>query len=239
MIFPGAVIGGYSAKGVTFDGSNDYLSLGSSPTGLSDQAVGLLSFWINGANASANAYLFFGGSIRFRVLFTAAADDVYVLGDNTSGTNILGMNTSVAVLDSSWHHVLAAWDTSTSANCKIYVDGVDRTTLTTRTSGNIDYTFGSFYCGASNTGSFKLNADVAEVWFSHNQWLDITSSANRAKFASSGRPVTLGSDGSRPTGTAPIIYFKGPASNWGTNAGTGGNFTVNGAFTDAATKPSY
>ena len=57
-------------------------------------------------------------------------------------------------------------------------------------------------------------------------------------FSRNGRPVSLGSDGSKPTGTAPPIYLKGPASTWGVNSGTGGNFTVVGSFSDAATKPS-
>lgn len=240
MIFPGAIIGGYGAKPVTYDGSNDYLSLGSEPTGLSDTAIGLLSFWLKGAAlASGQSYLLYGGSIRFRAMFLSANDDLNIICSSTSGSLNLSMQSSIAVLDGSWHHIIAAWDTATAGNNKVYVDGVDRTSLSSRASSNIDYTFGSFQCGADSSGNNKLNADVSDVWFAHNQWLDLTSSTNREKFAKNGRPVNLGSDGSKPTGTAPIIYFKGPASNWGTNAGTGGNFTVNGTFTDASTKPSY
>lgn len=237
MIFPGAVIGGYSAKGVTFDGTNDYLSLGSEPTGLSNTKIGLLSFWVKGASSGITSLVLYGGSIRFQVRFVG--NPLGIVGADASGSINLSLQSTVDVLDGSWHHCLAAWDTETAENNKIYIDGVDRTNIVSRANSNIDYTFGSFYSGASSSGGNKLNADVADLWWAHNQWLDITSSANREKFAKNGRPVNLGSDGSTPTGTAPIIYFKGPASNWGTNAGTGGNFTVNGAFTDASTKPSY
>lgn len=239
LVLPGAIIGGNSAQGVTFDGTNDYLSLASEPTGLADTAIGLLSVWIKAPpKAPTASYLVYTGSIRFRIDFDAS-DQVRIVGLNTAASVRLSMTSSIAVLDSSWHHILAAWDTATSANCKVYVDGVDRTTLATRVAGNIDYTFGSFYVGAITAGLSQLQGDVAEFWFDSNQWIDITNSSNRAKFANNGRPVSLASDGSKPTGTAPIIYFKGPASNWGTNAGTGGNFTANGAFTNATTKPSY
>lgn len=234
LVLPGAIIGGNSAPGVTFDGTNDYLSHETGPTGLVDTAIGLASVWIKAPpKAPAASFLVYTGtSNKFRIDFDAS-DKVRIIGLNSAASVILSMTSSIAVLDSSWHHVLMAWDTATSANCKVYVDGVDRTTLATRVAGNIDYIAGSFYVGAS------LEGDVAEFWFDSNQWLDITNSANRAKFANNGRPVYLGADGSKPTGTAPIIYLRGPASNWGTNAGTGGNFTVNGAFTNATTKPSY
>lgn len=242
MILSSGIVGGYAAKAVTYDGTNDYLTRGSELTGNADGKLGLLSFWVKGAALPAspfNSYLFYNASVRFRVRFDTTTDNLQILGSNTSGTVILSMSTSVATLDDAWHHILAAWDMTDSAKCKIYQDGVDRTTLTTRTDENIDYTFGGWQVGATNTGATKLNGDVAEVWFSNSEWADITDSAVRGKFAKAGRPVSLGADGSRPTGTAPIIYLKGPASAWGTNYGTGGDFSVTGSFTDAATKPSY
>jgi len=51
------------------------------------------------------------------------------------------------------------------------------------------------------------------------------------------RPADLGSNGSTPTGTQPLIYFNGDAASAGTNAGSGGNFTINGSPTDAETNP--
>jgi hypothetical protein len=64
------------------------------------------------------------------------------------------------------------------------------------------------------------------------EFLDISVEANRRKFINAaGDPVDLGSDGSTPTSTAPIVYQNGDFTNFETNQGTGGNFTVTGALT--------
>ena len=61
-----------------------------------------------------------------------------------------------------------------------------------------------------------------------------TSATNVQKFRdTAGRAVSLGSDGSIPTGTAPVIYLKDPALSWETNSSGNGNFTrVGGNFTN-------
>lgn len=241
MIFPGGVIGGgYGAKGVTFDGSSDYLLLSGGLSGVSDGRVGITSFWINSSYTSANQYIFQCGNFqRFRIILDLTTGNLRIVGQNTSGTIILTLGSSSGVCDGSWHHILAAWDTDTGANNLVYVDGADDTSLTTRSAANIDYANDD--CGLGRriaTDNFYLHSDLAEFYFT-TEWLDITSSTVREKFAKNGRPVYLGSDGSKPTGTAPLVYLKGPASNWGTNSGSGGDFTTHGTFTDAATKPSY
>lgn len=241
MIIASGIIGGSSTPAVTFDGSNDYLSKASSLTGIADGQLGLLSFWIKAAAPGSSQYLaYFGSAGRLRVFISASTGYISVAGFRSTGASCLNMDsTTTPAANGNWRHVLAAWDLSADASCKVYIDGSDVTTLNTRTANNIDYaTAGPVTIGADNTGAFKLGADVAELYFT-TEWLDITSSTNRQKFAKNGRPVALGSDGSKPTGTAPLIYLRGPASNWGTNSGTGGDFSVVGAFTDAATKPSY
>ncbi len=40
------------------------------------------------------------------------------------------------------------------------------------------------------------------------------------------RPISLGSDGSLPTGSAPVFYFKGNGDAFNVNSGTGGDMTV-------------
>jgi len=54
------------------------------------------------------------------------------------------------------------------------------------------------------------------------------------------KPVDLGSDGSTPTGTAPIMYFsrRNGASTWGDNKGSGGTFTQSGTFLAGSDSPS-
>ena len=243
MILSSAILGGvYPANGVVFDGTNDYISRTSALTGIADGAVGLVSFWVKGAAPGSSSDLLSAGTGagEFIGFFFSATTGVanFVLRRST-GAICLSMESSSAALDGSWHHVLAAWDTAADASCKVYVDGSDVTTLSTRTANNIDYTVASWRIGAQiNTANFKMAADVAELYFT-TEWIDITSSANREKFAKNGRPVSLGADGSKPTGTAPLLYLKGPASSFNTNRGSGGDFTVTGALTDSATRPSY
>lgn len=240
MMIAGGIIGGYSAKAVTFDGTNDYLSRTAQLDGIADGKLGTLSLWINGAQPATSRYvMYFGTTGRFSVLVISTDGSMSISGRTSAGANMFAMNSSTnPVADGSWHHVLASWDTSDTNKCKFYLDDADVTTVALISNNDIDYaTAGNIACGAGASGNFRLGADVAEFYFT-TEWLDLTDSAVRAKFIKAGRPVSLGADGSKPTGTAALLYLKGPASNWGTNAGSGGNFTVNGTFTDASTAPS-
>ena len=90
--------------------------------------------------------------------------------------------------------------------------------------------------GAANA---NLNADIAEAWFGLGQFLDLSVIANRRKFRDvSGNPVSLGADGSLPTGTPPAVYFSGNASSFATNRGNGGAFVLTGTLTNASTSPA-
>ena len=103
---------------------------------------------------------------------------------------------------------------------------------------NIDFTDTDWGVGSTTLGASKLNACLSEFWVS-NEYIDLSVEANRRKFIdSSGKPVDLGSDGSTPTGTAPLIYLPNPSGTFENNAGTGGNFTVTGALTACADSPS-
>lgn len=230
MIIASGIIGGYSARGVTFSG--DYLKISGS-AGLSDSKTGLFSIWTKSTSSSLMFAVYDG---RFRVYVDT---DLSIVGMNSSGSTILNISAATSTLNNdNWHHTLAAWDTSASAKTKVYLDGVDATSISALLDSAVDYgNYGEFRIGAA-TSSASYSGDMAEFYLT-NEWTDITDAAVRAKFSRNGRPVSLGSDGSKPTGTAPPIYLKGPASTWGVNSGTGGNFTVVGSFSDAATKPSY
>lgn len=80
----------------------------------------------------------------------------------------------------------------------------------------------------------NLDGVVEFVYFDSPTTLpDITQQSVRDSFGS----TQIGSDGSGPTGSQPLIYFTGAASVWnaGTNQGDGGNFTQAGtAFSDVS-----
>jgi len=111
----------------------------------------------------------------------------------------------------------------------------------TLTNDTIDYVTATpnWAVGADTDATDKMSGAIAELYFAPNQYLDLSVQANREKFILNGAPVSLGSDGSLPTGTAPAIYLPNRAALVGTNAGSGGNFTINGAPKDANSTPVY
>ena len=93
--------------------------------------------------------------------------------------------------------------------------------------------------GGLPDGTLKLDGSIAELWFAPGVYIDLSVEENRRKFITDAlRPANLGSDGSTPTGSAPLIYLSGATSSWHTNKGTGGGFTENGDLTDSTSSPS-
>ena len=244
VIFHGAIIGGFSATGVTFDGTNDYLRNGTELTGLVDGKVGTVSFWMKTAPGQdgTTAIILQNGTdaADFRMRLHYIVDKVTIACADSGGVNAITIaENTVTATDNAWHHYMVAWDAANAAPNLLYVDGAANTGTVTRSDRVIDYTRGEWGLGARHgDGALKLSADMAEFWFT-TELLDISDAAVRAKFAKNGKPVGLGSNGSKPTGSAPMIYLRGGAANWGTNYAGTGDFTVVGAFADSATKPSY
>jgi hypothetical protein len=241
----------YRVGAVDFDGTNDYLS----KSGLTGAAVTnkfSLVFWINlqGETNHTGTVISVSdagsGSSAFRVFLNAGA--LQVIGLNSSDATILSATDGSDLTTSGWQCVMMSLDLSDTAKRFVYVgDSARSFTWTTYTSANIDTTDSkSYYVGAfagtSLPGGLKLNAALGEVWLALGTYTDFSVEANRRKFYSStGKPVSLGGNGSVPNGTAAIVYLRlNPnqvTSGYATNRGTGGNFTVTGALT-AVTSPS-
>ena len=78
----------------------------------------------------------------------------------------------------------------------------------------------------------------SDLWIEYTH-LDLDVVGNRRKFISGDKkPVFLGTDGSKPTGSAPPVYFSGDATDFSTNKGDGGAFTLTGTLTNSSTSPS-
>lgn len=243
MMIAGGVIGGFSVTGVNATGSQ-YLTKASDLTGIADGKVGTVSVWIKSAAASdATSPLILSNGD------SAANNRFYVskFGDESARISALQSGGASAIVmgsrakpfaDHAWHHLLASWDTSDAASCLLYLDDADETNIISRTNANIDYTRGATAIHARYDGAFAFAGDVAELWFDAVN-IDLSVEANRRKFIKAdGTPTNLGSTGNKPTGSQPLLYMRGGAANWGTNKGSGGDFTVTGTFADASTKPS-
>ena len=231
----------FVANAVDFDASNDFMLRGGDLTGNADGQEGTLSVWfrIDGTDGSRIAISTTSSSrVNFRRRSTSNAFQIEL--ENTSGTAILDMETSAALTASStWRHILASWDLSVPV-AHLFLDGVnDEAGGSTETDDTIEYTRSEHSVGATGGGGDKWDGCISEFYANFAEFIDITIASNRDKFRDgSGKPVSLGSDGSLPTGTAPIIYFNGDSTNFQTNQGTGGAYSVTGSLTDCSTSPT-
>ena len=218
---------GFLVNAVDFDGTNDYLSRGGVLTGAVDSKTGTLSTWIKRGVDDVGHNIW-----SLRVAAGGEASFIQMLSDNkffmllrnTGNTNILNVRTvNTIVVADGWTHILASWNLSTSV-AQIYINDVsDADTPATMLDQNIDYTRGDAGIGhdwsaAGSAGTNKLNGCLSEFWFEDGLYLDLSVKANRRKFIDgAGKPVDLGSDGSIPTSTSPLIFLSGETVDWHTN----------------------
>lgn len=235
---------GEQVPAVTFDGTNDFMTRGSGLDGAMDSSTGMMSFWfrMNGGNGAQQSLIRSEeGAVNVR-RFTDNTWQIQLI-DPTFSTLFVVTSTPTFLAGSGWHHFMASWDTNASAGNKIgqvYIDDASVAGTHTDAGGamDIDYTEVSWAVGARQNATEKLNADIADVAMWFGERLDLSIEANRRKFiSSSGDAVDLGANGELPTGSAPIMFFRGPASSFNTNLGTGGDFSVTGALSDAADGP--
>lgn len=236
----------YSAQGVLFDGTNDWMTKASGLTGAANGKQGIFSCWfkMKGNDAGFNAFLEQSTGLGAGInIYRYNDNTVRLIGKNGSVVTILDMATvGTFVNGMGWKHILAAWDLGTGVG-QIYIsDTSDRNASPTLTNDTLLYTnTATQNIGSRNSGGggFKMFAEIADYYLNTATTLDLSNSANRRKFITAGlKPVDLGSDGSTPTGSAPIIFFSGATASWNTNKGSGGGFTLTGTLTDASDSPS-
>ena len=231
-----------------FDGTNDYMLRGAELTGMADSKSGIASVWfrLDGGDSSD---LYALGNLTSEApngfgVSRQNTNKFAVWGVNAAGTKILHLRTiNTYTTGNTWRHVLASWDLATAGARHLYINDVSNLDVITFINDTLDYTKGEFSCGSNAAGANKMNGALAEVYFAPGQYLDFSVEANRRKFISaSGKPVNLGTDGSTPTGVAPIVYFYlgdgDTVANFATNRGTGGNFTITGTLDAASSSPS-
>lgn len=230
----------------------DYMTRGGL-TGAVDSKLGILSFWlrIDGGNFTPRYY--FTGLVtaggtdrRIHVIHNTLDDtiDLVITDSDGSGTFLLLSTASSYAASATWHHFLYSWDQTSTPACSLHVtDADDLGSPVLRQDFAADFTLGEWTIGALVNGPIRMNGALAEFYFAPAQYLDFSIVANRRKFISGGgKPVFLGSDGSLPTGIAPLVYqhlADGEAvANFATNRGSGGNFAISGTLDTASTSPS-
>jgi hypothetical protein len=138
-----------------FDGVDDYVSIGHS-SALNVGDTFSYELWLKRGTAQGTSQ---------RLLHKGAGPAALGLGANNKlvllpgGAGVATTATSAsAITDQSWHHVVA---TKSGASARIYVDGVDVTTLVTNTTMTASTT--SLNIARATSGSAYTNADIDEV----------------------------------------------------------------------------
>lgn len=213
-----------------FDGTNDYLSLASDLTGNADSKLWLFSAWLRFDGGDATHQVFAGSTGSGIIIYKHNSNKIRMYAEEPGNGLILDQySTTTYTAGATWYHVLCSGDLGNN-KAYIYVNDVSvGDTPATLVDDEIDYTRPAWAVGATTVPSIPMNGAIAELYLAR-EYLDISSEANRRKFIdTNGYPVDLGLTGYKPTGTAPIMYFRSRANNAGLNSGTGGDFTINGA----------
>ncbi len=227
---------GYTPYAVTFDGSNDYMTVTNSQTGMADGYGFTYSEWLKPTLGVDGRLMSFFVTASLRYYISVLADGrINVQAYSSGGTLKVSTFTVNPLTASVWTHVYIALSRTTPLT-NFYFNGT-LTAVTNATwvgnDGNPnDYdnpVSGRYTVGADYTGLNKINSDRCELWWDDTMFDDPT----KFRDSGTGKPISLGSDGSTPTGSAPVFYFRGQQDGWAVNYGTGGtNFWVKGAFAD-------
>jgi hypothetical protein len=221
----------YNAVASTFDGSADYLS-GAVSSSLSDNKLMTCSFAFKALETSTGQIFELEGATDRIVTAYRSGTRLAILVGNASGNLYYLMYEMVAFKT---YSVQATFDLDVEANCKVYLNGVLGTSVSSGTFVSADMswsTAGSIGVASTYTGSNIYNVAIGELWVS-NEYVDLAT-YNPFYDADTNKPKYLGANGELPTGSSPLIYLPLRADDAGNNLGTGGDFTVNsGPFTGA------
>lgn len=228
----------YAAKAADFDGTNDYLTKSGALTGAAASKLFSGSLWFKRSVASTNQTIWGAVSTADVIRFNAS-NDFAIQVEAAGGGPGLGIAAFGQSDTTAWHNAVWSVDMADTGKRHLYIDGVSALDdISDYEDTTLDFTDASNTIGARNDATRKLDACIADLWLAPAQYIDLSVAANRLKFYNAGSPVDLGSDGSTPTGVAPLMFFSGPVATWHTNKGSGGGFTENGALTACASDPT-
>lgn len=237
----------FACDSADFDGTNDGLTRASALTGQTASKQCIISFWINFDNI-AGGYVFFArdSTAGWNACHLTCGADL-IIATNTDGVGFAyraSTTGSPFTAAAGWQHALIAWDGAAGVE-SIHVDDVAAAhTLNSNNNANTSWdNTDDYWVGQDQASTNRIDAQLAELYVCPGSYLDMSVTANRRKFRSAtGKAVSLGSDGSTPTGTVPLVYLHlddgESAVNFATNRTGKGNFTVVGALATGANSPT-
>lgn len=231
------VDGSHSVPMVRFDGANDYLTIADGTLGQSDGKDFTVSFWIKMASGTDGSHLVITNTNGGRFgIHRDASNKIGITLRNTSNTTIANVITTNTLTESDGlTHVSFAINLGNSTQAdrlRITLGGTLETNIDTIAPLDdlVDFTNITFYI--SSLSSQWIDGNIGQFYLAE-EYVDTSVAANLALFVdSNGNSVDLGSNGSTPTGTQPLIFLNNPVATWQNNLGSGGNFTVGGELVD-------
>lgn len=244
---PASGVAPFTCDAADFDGTNDWMARGGALTGIADGKAGTFAccFRVDGGDGTFRGLYIINtttAAAGFSV-FLDSSNRLNVIARNTAGTLILNkITTSTYAAGATWYVMEASWDLAATTSHLYVNDAAPTLGTNTNTDDTIDYTKDNVGIAARGDGATKFSGCLAEVFF-HTTYIDLSVEANRRKFISAtGKPVSLGADGSTPLGVQPLVYQRiadgAAASTFATNLGSGGNFTITGTLDVCSTSPT-
>lgn len=221
------------AAAIDFDGTNDYLSRSSDMTGNVNSKTFTFSCWIYPGSGAGSDVIYASSTSYFDHNNSEGVD--VVLRNTSNGTVLLASLPSNSVPVDTFSHFLISVDLSNTSNRYVYVNDVNITSgvaWSTYTNQEIDWTDTPHQIGAEGGGN-KLIGRLSNVFLDYT-YRDLSVTNNRRLF--------ITEDGKPADGQAslnPIMYMPlDDPEDIGYNAGTGGDFTVNGVMARSGRGPN-
>lgn len=229
----------------TFNGSAYLRASGTGAGNLTDGVSYTASFWvkITGTGSSYNVFTIGDSSGALRLSLSWLSGQMRFRGYNSTSALVADLLGSQVLNTNTWYHVYWCVNTTSFSLTKLYINGVEDTSLneTVLSGGIMDLNSSSGYrftvgAGTGGTPTGLIVGSLAELWM-NDVYLDQFSS-----FFAGGAPVALGTSGELPTGSVPTFYFSsnGSGSSWlnmGTAGGTPPSFNITGSLTSTTPPP--
>jgi hypothetical protein len=218
-------------------------------TGNTDSKTFTFSVWFYPVKGTSNTqhFAWSSGGYTFHVTDVNNGGQIHIDGiGNDAGwppafyanVNVGGGSGSFLSTDS-WNHLLISIDLTNTSTRHIFINDVDRTSNTDWFDGSgwyrnvaVDFTKSAHYIGSSGT-SGKMHGRLSNVFLDYT-YRDLSVTNNRRLF--------ITEDGKPADGQAslnPIMYMPlDDPEDIGYNAGTGGDFTVNGVMARSGRGPN-
>ncbi len=156
---------GYSPYALNFDGTNDYINIGTDSLGITSEIS--VSAWVKTTdNTSSFKSIICEDNISSRnwnLLVNSSRKLSFIVWNTDGSFNYLVRTNIDEVQDGNWHHIVATYDgTSNADGIKLYLDGGNVESLTATSTGirsitSVETTIGALTGG----GSWRWNGNIS------------------------------------------------------------------------------